>query len=354
MIREGSGEVSDTVRELAEQAGPVLERINHPGLRTIYPPTAQAGFAVAYRLSPFDIDGLRWTWLALELMVVALLVLLLREESTWLFQLAVYWLNPLLVKEIFNAAHMELIVIAPVIAAVAAAVHYRATLCALLLGLAAGAKIWPILLAPLMLRRAVDYGGRTLRSVAVLAGMGTLLMIPLLLSRLDASSGMLAYVRRWQMNDSAFLLLHELSKWISEPHAQWIARAGMAALIIVVVLLVLRRYRPTDHWLFTSLLVVAAALFLLSPTQFPWYYLWLLPFLALRPAWSLIALTVTLPIYYLRFPLDAVGHAAWFDYGLVWLEFVPIWALLLWEERRRRREASIAAEESSACIATIV
>ena len=45
------------IDELAQEAGPVLESVNHPHLRTIYPPAAQALFAAAYRLTPFSILG---------------------------------------------------------------------------------------------------------------------------------------------------------------------------------------------------------------------------------------------------------------------------------------------------------
>jgi hypothetical protein len=77
-----------------------------------------------------------------------------------------------------------------------------------------------------------------------------------------------------------------------------------------------------------------SAFFLLSPTQFPWYYLWLVPFLALSPRASMLSLTATLPLYYLRFHFEYRGNVAPFDNGIVWLEFAPAFILLLWEGRR--------------------
>jgi hypothetical protein len=95
-------------------------------------------------------------------------------------------------------------------------------------------------------------------------------------------------------------------------------------------------------------------LFMLSPTQFPWYYLWLVPLLALKPSWALLALTVTLPVYYLRYPLEALGEAVWFDYGLVWLEFVPIWLLLgMGLYKRTRLRAGGEPVNSPSCSPTI-
>ena len=68
--------------------------------------------------------------------------------------------------------------------------------------------------------------------------------------------------------------------------------------------------------------------FLLSPAQFPWYYTWLVPFLVVVPSPALLLLTALLPLYYLRFYLDIRDQSRLFDYGIVWVEFLPVWLLL--------------------------
>jgi hypothetical protein len=95
--------------------------------------------------------------------------------------------------------------------------------------------------------------------------------------------------------------------------------------------------------------LVIAALFLLSPTQFPWYYVWLAPFLALCPSFALLALTAALPLYYLRFYFDARDQVALFDYGIVWLEYLPIMALLIveWIAMRRHSRPSVRVANTS-------
>jgi hypothetical protein len=32
--------------------------------------------------------------------------------------------------------------------------------------------------------------------------------------------------------------------------------------------------------------------------------------------------------------MKARGAVGWFDYGVVWIEFVPVWVLLVWEGLR--------------------
>jgi hypothetical protein len=82
-------------------------------------------------------------------------------------------------------------------------------------------------------------------------------------------------------------------------------------------------------------LMAIAALFLLSPTQFPWYYTWMLPLLAVSPRLSLLLLTFLLPLYYLRFYFVSLDNVGLFDNWLVWIEYVPVWILLVGESLRR-------------------
>ena len=65
--------------ELAAASGPVISRINHPQLRTIYPAVAQAAFALAYWLKPWSLDAWRGVLLLFDAATVALIVVLLRE-----------------------------------------------------------------------------------------------------------------------------------------------------------------------------------------------------------------------------------------------------------------------------------
>lgn len=82
-------------------------------------------------------------------------------------------------------------------------------------------------------------------------------------------------------------------------------------------------------------LIVTAGLFLLFPAQFPWYYLWVLPLLCLRPTPGLLVLTASLPLYYTAFHFLARDSYETFSEGLVWLIWLPAWGLLAWEFRGR-------------------
>jgi hypothetical protein len=145
------------------------------------------------------------------------------------------------------------------------------------------------------------------------------------------------------MNDAFFMLVLWGVNFVLKTMGVLAGQGKLIARILVFLLLAiwiawLARRESKGADLFERCLLVVAAVFLLSPTQFPWYYVWLVPLLAIRPRTSLLLLTALLPLYYLRFYFRARDQVGIFDYGIVWLEFVPVWFLLIWEwigERRR-------------------
>jgi hypothetical protein len=62
-------------------------------------------------------------------------------------------------------------------------------------------------------------------------------------------------------------------------------------------------------------------MYFISPTQFPWYYTWVLPFLVLNPRLSFVAYSIFLPLYQLKYSWPF----------LVWIEHLPVLAFFIWE-----------------------
>ena len=170
----------------------------------MYPPVAQGAFALAYLLKPWSLLAWRSVLLACDLASFVLILLLLRECGRSPLWSALYWWNPVVIKELFNSAHMDAVVLPLVLAALLFAARRRYVSAVTTLGFAAGAKIWPALLLPLVLRPLVLRPKRLVLAVALFGAMIALWATPVLLGRLDEHSGFVAFASSWQTNSAYF------------------------------------------------------------------------------------------------------------------------------------------------------
>ncbi len=321
---------------LGEASGGVVERVTYPDLRTIYPALAQAVFLLAHLLEPWSLDALRLVLLTAEAVGLVVLLQLLRETGRSPLWAALYWWNPLIAKELVNSAHMDGILLPFVLGALLLAIRRRPVLASGLLALATAVKLWPVLLLPVLLR---SWLGRPRQLFAAASGV---LFLPVLLGALDDGSGFVAYGREWRRNAALFTLVWEgvngLADYLAISRLDAGQLARLLAVGVVLALALALNIRPARDPidLARRVLFVTAALFLVSPTGYPWYFTWFAPLLAILPVPGLMALTVMLPLYYLRFPLEARGQGEVFETVVVAVEFAPVLALLAWQALRGR------------------
>jgi hypothetical protein len=322
--------------DLARQSGDILERVNYPGLRTIYPPVAQAAFGLAHRLAPWQL----WAWrLVLSAFDLAALVVLCRLRVP-VAGLLIYGWNPLLVKEVYNAVHVDALMLPFLLSAVAGIRRDRPVAATAALGVAAGVKLWPVLLLPMIWRRLIRRPRVLIASLLLSAACLAAILLPMVSGGLDRTSGLAAYSRYWEMNDALYTLLSRgvdgLAAYLALPPAlsALMPRLLWAGIVVAgVIWLAWRREIAAGQ----QCLMAATLLFMFSPTQFPWYYLWLLPFLSLHPHPALVLYTALLPLYYLRPLMDRYGAVDIFDNVLVWAQHGPVFLWLVWDWMVRRR-----------------
>jgi len=345
VLDKNARHIPAALRRLAMDADPIPKRINYPWLRTIYPPLTQCAFALAHRITPWSLPAWRLVLLLMDLLTLTMIFKILCRLNLPLTGLVIYWWNPLLIKEIYNSGHMDVLIFPFVLAALYFSIQRRHLFAAGALGLAVGVKFWPVVLLPVVLRPLLRKPKYLVSAALIFGCISIGVLLPFLLSGLGLGSGFVAYQRSWEMNDALFMVILWVAQHMQEllnTHAfsaQRLARALVAAILCVWTFWVVRK--ADDDPLETSrrFLLVVAALFLLSPTQFPWYSLWLLPFLTIHARTSLLLLTPLLSLYYLRPYFSARGMAGIHDNGIVWLEFVPVWILLVWEYFKRRRSS---------------
>lgn len=333
--------------ELGVVSGSIIERINHPHIRTIYPVVAQAFFAAAHWLGPWSMLSWRFILLAADIVTLVLVILTLKALNLSLVWLVIYWWNPLFVKEIFNSGHLDVVVLPFMLGALLLMMHKKYLFAVVALALATATKIWPIALLPLVIRPLVKKPRRLIASLVLFMLMTAVLFVPVYAAHLDSSSGFVAYSQSWENNSFAFkgvLTSTEtvLATFGFHPgYGQIVARIVMVVLALCWIMYVIKPDINGPQDIIRRSVRIVAALFLLSPTQFPWYFAWFVPLLALQFQLSLILYTVLLPLYYTRFYLDTMGAIDIFNRGIVVLEHLPVWVLFIWEWLQHRKKEAL-------------
>ena len=317
-IRQGQVSIPAKLRRLADEprGAKTLRHVIYPQLTTIYPPVAQGAFAVAYGLGPFSVTAWRVVLLACDLAAFFLLARLLAEVARPRCAVLLYWWNPLLIQMTYVGAHLDVIVAPLVLAALLYALRGAPWRSMFWLAMAAGAKLWPVVLLPVCWQ--AKRRGKRIGPLLLFAFLSVMILLPYTLATLHSHSGAVAYALRWGDNDCLFRIQQAIWSIFTGWMAPLLARATALLLLAAWIFYLTRRPLPKAAQLLTAALFIFAAAFLLSPTEFPWYYLWLVPLLALRPQRALLLYTMLLPLYY---------------YHDIWLEHLPVLALLAWDAR---------------------
>ena len=338
----GARSVPDLTRLalLSNDADFITAEINSPKLTTIYPPAAQAVFTAAYWIAPYKTWGLKLVFLIIELLGLAALLAGLRARQLPLLWSAAYWVNPIIIFTTYNGLHMDVLLVPPLMAAVLW-VRRHPIRAALMLSFAAAIKIWPLLLAPVLFRiwrhRPVLYGG-----IAVLIGGLTLVSLAPMLLSLGSESGLGAYSANWTNSSFLFPGLRDGLGFIFE-NPDRIARYCIALVLTGVSLWLGFMTPPDNAHLPAHLMILTAAFVFLSPTGYPWYFIWFLMFLPFAiNHWSargLALLTIGAAAYFARFKIGESGHYDIYSKLLLPLEFgIPL-LVLAWDNLKAKRDA---------------
>lgn len=343
---------SDNYPELAfleEQK--LLARVTYPYIRTIYPPVTQLLFALSHTLAPWSLTAWRLVLLIVDCLSLVLLLQLLQALNQKRIFAMVYWLNPIAITETLNAAHMDVLLLPFLLGAATLVAKGKHTHAGAVLACAVGVKLWPLILAPAIFWPFIRSPAKLFLSTLPFGVIATLLLLPQLLVGLDESAGVYAYAQDWQTNAFAFSFFASFGHWLTGALHMSLLDGSQAARILSLISIIcvslysLKFIEPAAlpnsgaaaHNIVLPWLITSSALFLLSPTGYPWYVLWFLPWLAVYPVPALFLLSITLPLYDLRFVLQALGKSHLFDSIVTVIEFLPIFLALAIPRYRRAK-----------------
>ena len=298
----------------------VFPRVNHPELAAVYPPLAEAGFALVARVSATPVAMKLWVLLH-DVALCALLAWWCRARGGSAWDGLVYAWNPLVVVEYAGSAHHDPTGILWLVLALALAERRRGAASAASLAAAVLVKLVSLPALAFLWR---EWPARVRVAAALLLATGLAAYVGL--SR-GPQSGLAAFAGRWRHNDALFGLM-------AAALSERAARVVVVGMLVILVAFLWRRGTPA---LAATRLCLRTGL-LLGPVLHPWYLGWVLALEPLGPSPAWLALSCTVLLGYGSFAPPAEGGAyhpgAWVRLVEFGLPAVLAWATLRRRDRR--------------------
>jgi len=299
----------------------IYSRINRPWARTIYPPGAQWFLRGIYAARPDSILFLKGTIVAFDLLTILLLLRLLHMLKLPAGRAILYAWNPLVVFELAGSGHLDGLTLPLLLLCLLFWERRRDAWAGVSLGVAAAIKLYPALLTPALVRR---HGPRLLLAGAIVVG---LLYLPYVWT---AGQGVLGFLPQYLSDpDERFnsgpggLLAYGLGLLTTRP-----TQVAYGILALALLAVSLRGRKTEDKGLdatVAEVLLLYGTFITFAQTVHPWYLLWVLPLLVIRPSVSWLYLSGAIAISYVKYTDEHLRMPLWA--GL--LEYLPFYLLAL-------------------------
>jgi alpha-1,6-mannosyltransferase len=281
---------------------PETRTLNNPDLPSPYPAGAELFFLAVTEIHE-SVFALKVAFVLCEFAIVFVLLDIFSRSGQGAHWVLVYAWNPLLAVEVAGSGHIDIVGVLLLLVSFAALGRRWRAVAAVAFGLAVAVKLLPIILLPLYWRRV------RLRDAALAVIVVGLLYIPFLNHGRIPIGSLDTYVQSFRFNDPVFAILQR----VATPQVV----AGLAVLVGFLTAIWMRRKAPA--WSPDAFAWPMAASLLCAPVVYPWYLLWLLPFVRSASTVPIIIWTVSIiPTYY-------VWHLR--TLGRPWL--LPSWIMLL-------------------------
>ncbi len=307
--------------------------INHPTMRTIYPPLAQAFFFLSYKLFGESLTGMKLLIVLADIASILLLAqigdILSRAEARTLrpnrsLGFIMYAWSPLPIMYFGLDGHIDGLGIPFLLLTISMVLKNRNIAGAVSLGLAGLAKLYPLIVAPFLFR--VGEGWKKLLAPVIPAAILALGCVLYWESTGGLIESFRVFSSEFAFNGSFFKIFY--SALGSNGQAHLISSIAFCALLGVVFIL--------DRTFVEKCFLAFLGFIIFSPVVHPWYLTWMAAILSIR--WS--------PSVFVLLALSSLSNLTVYHYHLdgrweesTWIllaEYVPFYALLCWELLARR------------------
>ena len=329
-VQQQDPDVPEKILKLADQSGDVINKINHPKIKTLYPALAQIVFALSYYLVPWSVTGWKFIMLLGDLFLLFFIIKILRELKLPISFVAIYWLNPIILHEYFNTGHYDLFALLFTAISFYYFLKSEHITASITLALAVGFKLWPVLLFPFYLRRLSNQKFKIISSIIAFSVFVVIIFIPVLRAGIDENFGFMKYAANWINNAAFYTILKDSIDLFTATFkiyyvcADCVARWITIGLMLITILWLIRKPLNDNKLLSNNILIAVAVMFLISPTQFPWYYTWLVLPLVFSPKFSLLMYAFLIPLYHLNF----LGNY------FIYIQHIPVILLFIYELKK--------------------
>ena len=313
------------------------ELINHKYLKSGYPPLMELFLGLLY-VSSHSVQAYKVSFFLLDIGTILAVLLIMRQLSIKDKYLMVYAWAPLPIIEISQTGHNDSLMVFLMIVSFLLLLRGRRNLSSLVMGLSVASKLFPILFVPVLFRRWGKTG--TLIFFLVVAA----LYLPFADIGLKMYSGLLYVVNTTFFNGSVFPGVVAMLTW-----TDLLANPGFAAQLVVyciyaIVLLwaflLSFRHQVNSIELMKVCFLLGGTVLLLNRTFFPWYVVWILPFVVFYTSRSWLLLSGSIFLSYLKYdalpppPYEGVDPATALVIDL--MQYLPFYILLAYELLTKR------------------
>jgi hypothetical protein len=265
--------------------------LNHPDLPSPYPAGAELFFRAVTAIYE-SVFAFKVVFVVCDFAIVFVLLDILRCNGQGAHWVLAYAWNPLLTVEVAGSGHIDIVGALLLVISVAALGRRWRAVAAVSFGLAVAVKFLPVVLLPLYWKRVRK------RDAALAAVVVAILYLPFLNHGHIPTGSLSTYVHSFRFNGPVFAALDQavLPQLL----------AGLALFAGLLTAIWLRK--KSEAWSPDAFAWPMTASLLCAPVVYPWYLLWLLPFLQSSSTLPLTVWTVSIIPTYIVWHLRAIGR----------------------------------------------